>query len=609
MLKNTGDRPAWVTHIMFFLLFILIGFLIIESFGFKRDSPKTSNITYITSVEASIQGGEFKQVTLPYTFQKLPSHSKIRLKAEILPDTYDGLYIKTPNVRANVFLNQRHVFEFGKRENYPKFMVNPAREIHIVEPYGKCEPMDLSIEFITSNTPTPLYIEPFMVGTTKEIFLELSQKFATSMVFAFAEIIGGFALCLLSLGLVLLHKNTILYFWLGLFAIFTGSWFFGTNDFALTVFPHSTLLYLSAYIGFMSFSPCLIQFLLTGADFRHKKALQALEILTLSITIVFLFLQLNGTWALHQSRLAFQLYIVIILLLIVLFIILETIKYKTPLAKDLIMPLILLFISTAIDIFIKIFTDKVMYFPPAQIGSLLFLMIMAFYTGRNIKVNLEFQRQAKELALKEKLLNLQTEEQRKSKLLMAENEKIIRHQRHDLHHHLIAIKELAGGSNVKLDHYLDSLIESIPKSKINFCENTLVNAIISHYNTICMEKSIEFSSSLIVPETKDSSLDSNLCVIFANLLENATEACLRMDNVSCFINIKSKIHNNMLVVSMENTYNGYSKITGDTFYSSKRDEEGVGLSSITAIAEKYHGSANFIPKDQKFISHVYLKIK
>ena len=55
-----------------------------------------------------------------------------------------------------------------------------------------------------------------------------------------------------------------------------------------------------------------------------------------------------------------------------------------------------------------------------------------------------------------------------------------------------------------------------------------MDAIISHYATICENSGIKLSIKLVVPDTDSRSMDGNLCVIFANLLENAVEACDRM---------------------------------------------------------------------------------
>ena len=597
-----------VAYFLYLLLFIVIIALILDSLGFKRDSPSVNDITNISSVQASINGSNYETIELPHTFTNLTPGDKLTIHTTVSPDTYDGVYIKSPYAYAKVFLNGEENFEFGKSENYPRFMKEPAKEIHIIEPYGDGTKKDLRVEYICPNSITSMKIEPFQVGTSKEILLDRSTKYGLSMIFAFAEIIAGLALIIISICILLIDKKGVLYFWLGIFAFFSGSWFFGTNDFAITIFPHSTFLYLSAYVGFLSFAPALIQFILTGGEFTVGKYLRAVEYTSLVLAIGSLCLQLMGIITLHKWQRLFQGYFLVMILIVTVLIIYEAYKYDMFQAKILVIPLIILAFSSTLDIAVKLYGTYRFSFSPAQIGSLCFMLIMALYTGRSIKVNVDISRQKHELSLKEKMLKIQTREQRESNLLLVEHEKLLRQQRHDLRHHLVAIQNLAGDKNPRLNSYLDTLLQRIPQPKAHFCENSIVNSMISYFDNICIDENIQFKYQLVVPETNSQDIDSDLCVVFANLIENATEACMRMEEGSKFINIRSKIHNGFLVISMENSYDGKPLVEGDLFYSTKRDGLGIGLSSIKSIAESYHGSARFTSGETVFTSQVYMNI-
>ena len=59
--------------------------------------------------------------------------------------------------------------------------------------------------------------------------------------------------------------------------------------------------------------------------------------------------------------------------------------------------------------------------------------------------------------------------------------------------------------NTEMQDYISALINQIPTSTERFCENNFVNAIISHYASLCNINNIEFTHNIIVPEIIDQS--------------------------------------------------------------------------------------------------------
>ena len=57
---------------------------------------------------------------------------------------------------------------------------------------------------------------------------------------------------------------------------------------------------------------------------------------------------------------------------------------------------------------------------------------------------------------------------------------------------------------------------------------------------------------------------------------------------------------------MENSFEGPIREENGQFYSSKREDFGVGLSSVQAMASKYGGRARFSHTDSVFSSSVFL---
>ena len=105
-----------------------------------------------------------------------------------------------------------------------------------------------------------------------------------------------------------------------------------------------------------------------------------------------------------------------------------------------------------------------------------------------------------------------------------------------------------------------------------------------------------------------TSLNNDLSIVFGNLLENAIEACLKIDKDKRFIKISSDVNYDMLVITMDNSYDGNFLSVDGRFCSTKREGFGIGLSSVQSVARKYYGDAKFEDKDGYFQSSVYLRI-
>ena len=122
---------------------------------------------------------------------------------------------------------------------------------------------------------------------------------------------------------------------------------------------------------------------------------------------------------------------------------------------------------------------------------------------------------------------------------------------------------------------------------------------------------IKYDISLEIPPeiSKGSDLtDSQLCIVFGNLLENAVEACCRTESQGRFIKLCSYIKAGILYIAMDNNCDGNIHIENGGFISSKRNEIGTGINSITAIAKKHGGDAKFNVNGNVFESSVCICI-
>jgi sensor histidine kinase YesM len=102
--------------------------------------------------------------------------------------------------------------------------------------------------------------------------------------------------------------------------------------------------------------------------------------------------------------------------------------------------------------------------------------------------------------------------------------------------------------------------------------------------------------------------DADLCIVFGNCVENAIEACQRAGGER-FIRIKSIIIGDMLAVTIDNSFDGILNQNNNTYQSRKHNGEGIGISSVKAVARKYGGDAKFESKANVFQASVILRVK
>lgn len=164
--------------------------------------------------------------------------------------------------------------------------------------------------------------------------------------------------------------------------------------------------------------------------------------------------------------------------------------------------------------------------------------------------------------------------------------------RHDLRHHLSVIRKLIDAKDIEnLNLYVIQYMQSIPdNTQLMVCENCAVNAIVQHYLEIAGKQGIKTTVELHIPQELSAS-GIDLCIVFGNLIENAIEACARMEpDLERYIRIYAKLQGRILGITIDNSFDGQLNIKNKKILSRKRNgEEGVGLSSVRAVAEKYHG--------------------
>lgn len=178
--------------------------------------------------------------------------------------------------------------------------------------------------------------------------------------------------------------------------------------------------------------------------------------------------------------------------------------------------------------------------------------------------------------------------------------------RHNLKHHLLILQGfLDSGETGKAREYLAQYFQQTDNGSMpQICSNPVVNMLISHYASIAKERGIVFLPHINIPD-KLSVQNADLSVLLGNLLENAIEAADGASGENCiFLNMHCP--GKMLLISLENGFDGFVKKEGARYHSTKQGHRGLGIKSIAEIAQKYDGEAEFSHEGRIFHASVIL---
>ncbi|MDO5388255.1 MAG: ATP-binding protein [Clostridia bacterium] len=225
------------------------------------------------------------------------------------------------------------------------------------------------------------------------------------------------------------------------------------------------------------------------------------------------------------------------------------------------------------------------WFP--EIGCTVMITMLGFVHFININ---KTYRMNIVLEAEKEQMNKKIEIQKESYNQIAEQMDSTKRLRHDMKQHIYVMESLlTKGEYDSLKSYLSSYKASFEGIKTElFCHNLTINALL-HYYSMCARKiTAEFNAS--VSANKDIPVsDTDLSIIFGNLIENAIEACAAQKNGKRKINIYGLADDNKLMLCITNTFDNPPVKKGDKFLSAKRDDLGIGIESVKKTAEKYGG--------------------
>lgn len=187
----------------------------------------------------------------------------------------------------------------------------------------------------------------------------------------------------------------------------------------------------------------------------------------------------------------------------------------------------------------------------------------------------------------------------------------MKEMRHDMKQKIFLMKDLLNKKQyVELKKFYDQLTEELEISKAEIANtgNIAVDGMINSKYAIAKQQEINMMVNLDIPSELPF-INTDLCIILGNALDNAIEACTRSKIKEMWIKVIMKYDNGNLLILIENSFDGIleKKSTGG-FFTLKKDKEshGFGMQSIQRVVNKYNGFSNFSAKNEIFYLRIIL---
>nr|WP_312983467.1 GHKL domain-containing protein [Clostridioides sp.] len=196
------------------------------------------------------------------------------------------------------------------------------------------------------------------------------------------------------------------------------------------------------------------------------------------------------------------------------------------------------------------------------------------------------------IRIENKIIKDNVEKQYIHYLRMEKEQSKIKQLYHDMNNHMIYIKTIYG-DNEKSNEYIESLDRQINEIKLPFSTNNMtLDVILNDKKYICENKGI----SLVV-NINFSMCDFinmvDVCSIFSNILDNAIEACEKIDSkLNRYINLRGSVVKGFYVIICENTRTNEINFDGGKIKTDKKDIffHGIGINSVKSSIDKYNGN-------------------
>ncbi|NLD19412.1 MAG: GHKL domain-containing protein [Clostridiales bacterium] len=195
---------------------------------------------------------------------------------------------------------------------------------------------------------------------------------------------------------------------------------------------------------------------------------------------------------------------------------------------------------------------------------------------------------------------------------LEQNQSDIRKFYHDINNHLDVVKSLldAGDNTAAKDYFHEIEAQAAVRNRA-FCSSGILNALLNSKYNSAEDSDIDCFFNIDLKDTMGID-DVSLCSLFANTLDNAIEASLKIpDESRRKISLKSRTTSNgyFSFELINAKINSINKKDG-RFLSDKEEStsHGLGIPAVKSIVKKYGGTIDITYTDATFTVTIFIRI-
>lgn len=174
-----------------------------------------------------------------------------------------------------------------------------------------------------------------------------------------------------------------------------------------------------------------------------------------------------------------------------------------------------------------------------------------------------------------------------------------RAMRHDRRHfEALLLSLLQEGKTEEALVCLSDRLKQEPHPARRYCENTTINAAITHYVSVAERENIKVEVATTIPSDLDVD-EMQLAITVSNLIENAIHACMEVPAEERFISIIAK-YKSQLLLEVVNSCKEKVKLDEEGHPFSDEEDHGIGTRSVLAFVTQTNSEIRYIAEDHIF---------